>query len=94
MPALQGDKGMSHHMREHVYRVRAEWDSEAKVWYISDTDVPGLVAEAENPEKLLELLSTLIPELVALNGEGDGGAGEIPYSVMLDHLSAQRLVEA
>ncbi len=76
-------------MPEHVYFVKAEWDEEAEVWYVSQTDVPGLVAEADTPEELLKLLSTLIPEVMELNG---GGADpNVPYSVMLDHLRAQRV---
>jgi hypothetical protein len=32
--------------------VRAAWDSEAKVWYVQDRNVPGLHIEAETREKL------------------------------------------
>jgi len=51
--------------------------------------MPGLVAEADTPEDLLKLLSTLIPEIMDLNG--NGGDPDVPYSVMLDHLRAQRV---
>lgn len=47
--------------------VAATWDSEAKVWVAESEDVPGLAAEAESPENLLEKLKTLIPELLELN---------------------------
>ena len=80
---------MDQHVRERVYFVKAEWDEEAEVWYVSSTDVPGLAAEAETPEALLALLDTLIPELIELNGDGDDPS--IPYSVMLDHLRARRI---
>jgi predicted RNase H-like HicB family nuclease len=50
------------------YSVFAAWDSEAKVWYVSDSDVPGLAAEADSVEKLLARLNDLIPELLAENG--------------------------
>lgn len=72
---------------ERVYFVKAEWDDESKVWFVSQTDVPGLVAEAETPTKLLSLLDTLIPELLEANGRD--GIAEVPYSVMLDHLRAK-----
>ena len=74
---------------ERTYFVKAEWDDEAKVWYVSQTDVPGLAVEAESPPALLDLLQTIIPELFALNGvAGDG----IPYSVIFDHLTTARAV--
>ena len=73
--------------RERIFFVKAEWDEEAGVWYTSQTDVPGLVAEAETPAELVRLLNVLIPELMELNG-ADGN--EFPYSLMLDHLVADR----
>lgn len=80
---------MGQHMPERVYFVRAEFDSEAEVWYVSQTDVPGLAVEAGTPEELLALLDTLIPEMIESNG--DDGSSYIPYSVMLDHLRAERV---
>ena len=47
--------------------VAATWDPEAKVWVAESEDVPGLVAEADSPESLLEKLKTRIPELLELN---------------------------
>lgn len=52
-------------MREFV--VVAEWDEEARVWVATSEDVPGLVAEAENRELLLERLRELVPEMLELN---------------------------
>jgi len=81
---------MGENASTHVYFVKAEWDDEASVWFVSQSDVPGLAAEADSPEELLALLETLVPEMVELNG--DGSAGEtIPYSVTLDHLTAERV---
>jgi predicted RNase H-like HicB family nuclease len=51
-----------------VYEVRAQWDSEAGVWVAESEDVPGLVAEADSPNVLVQKLRTLIPELLELNG--------------------------
>lgn len=50
-----------------VFHVTAAFDSEANVWYVSDTDVPGLVTEAETYEALLRKCSAMIPELLRLN---------------------------
>lgn len=50
------------------YYVRAAWDPEASVFYVEDTNVPGLATEAENPTALSEKLTELIPELLEANG--------------------------
>ena len=49
------------------FRIRAQWDDEAKVWYIAESDLPGLAAEGDTLEELREKLGTLIPELAQLN---------------------------
>ena len=53
---------------EGVYEVVAQWDKDAGVWVAESADVPGLVAEADSPNKLSEKLRILIPELLELNG--------------------------
>ena len=50
------------------YGIYAQWDSEAGVWVAESEDVPGLVAEADSPNVLVQKLRTLIPELLELNG--------------------------
>lgn len=52
-------------MRDRV--VVADWDNEARVWVATSDDIPGLVAEAESRELLLERLRELVPELLELN---------------------------
>ncbi len=47
--------------------VQAFWDTEAEVWVATSDDVPGLVTEAEDSEKLIEKLRVLIPELLEAN---------------------------
>ena len=54
--------------RHGIYEIRAQWDSEAGVWVAESDDVPGLVAEADSPNVLIQKLRTLIPELLELNG--------------------------
>ena len=51
-----------------VYEILAQWDGEAGVWVAESEDVPGLVAEADSPNVLVQKLKTLIPELLELNG--------------------------
>jgi predicted RNase H-like HicB family nuclease len=57
-----------------VYEVLAQWDTEAGVWVAESEDVPGLVAEADSPNVLVQKLSTLIPELLELNGVPNDGS--------------------
>ncbi len=77
-------------MPERVYYVKAEWDEEAEVWYVSQSDVPGLAAEAATPQEMIDLVGELVPELLELNGPDD--QAEVPYSLMFDHLKAHRAV--
>ena len=36
---------------DHTYFATISWDEDAGVWYISDTDFPGLVAEADSQRR-------------------------------------------
>ena len=51
----------------HAYRATLSRDDEAGVWYVSDTNVPGLATEAQTPPQLLAKLRHLVPELLQLN---------------------------
>jgi predicted RNase H-like HicB family nuclease len=51
-----------------TYEVEARWDSEAGVWVAESNDIPGLVAEAESVNALVEKIRVLVPELFELNG--------------------------
>ncbi len=53
--------------------VEARWDSEAGVWVAESDDVPGLVAEAESMNALVEKVRVLVPELLELNGALEPG---------------------
>jgi hypothetical protein len=48
------------------FHVKAIWDAEASVW-ISETDIPGLVIEAETLAEFQDLMETLAPEMLAEN---------------------------
>ena len=52
---------------QKAYSAAIRWDEEAGVWYVSETDFPGLVAEAETQQELLHKIRRLIPELSAAN---------------------------
>jgi hypothetical protein len=51
---------------ERTYHVKAIWDAEASVW-ISETDIPGLVIEADTLGEFQELMEVLGPEMLAEN---------------------------
>ena len=55
--------------------VRAEWDSEASVWYVAETTLPGLNAEADTVEQLVEILPGMIQDLLEEGGEWSDSAG-------------------
>lgn len=44
--------------------VRVAWDEEAKVWYVEDSDIPGLAAEAETLEELRRKVPVIIQDLL------------------------------
>lgn len=48
-------------------RVSAAYDDEAGVWYVADSEVPGLSCEAEIADGLLAKLARIVPELIELN---------------------------
>lgn len=77
-------------MSERVYYVKAEWDADAGVWSVTQSDVPGLAAEAPSPQALIELLNTLVPEMLSLNSPDSDP--DVPYSVMFDHIRTGRAV--
>jgi len=54
-------------MHKH-YSVRAEWDADAGVWFVTSSDIPGLVTEAETIDALAAKVEALVPELLEANG--------------------------
>ena len=80
-------------MPERGFFAKAEWDGEAGVWYVAESDLPGLVAEAETPTALMAKLRVLVPELVELNRHlldwqpGD----EVPIHFIADQTERIRL---
>ncbi|TWB63697.1 DUF1902 domain-containing protein [Nitrospirillum viridazoti] len=54
-------------MQQKIFRVFAAWDMDAQVWAVTDSDVPGLAAEADTVEGLEAKLRELVPELLELN---------------------------
>ena len=53
------------------YRVQADWDPEARVW-VSTSNIPGLVVEADTLPEFVELVQALAPDLLADNADVHG----------------------
>ena len=73
-----------------VFRVYARLDADAQVWYVHQSDVPGLHAEAETLDELLAELLTLVPELINANGQSIDGGNQNQRQVPIDLIAQQR----
>lgn len=61
-----------HH--EVILKVQFAYDPEAKVWYVAESDVPGLVTEAASVPELIARVEAIAPELLELNAHHLPGA--------------------
>ncbi|MDS4020874.1 MAG: DUF1902 domain-containing protein [Candidatus Competibacter sp.] len=67
------------------YEIHAEWDTEAGVWIATSEDVPGLCAQADTFDDLVDIVTGLVPDLLALN--------HIPALLAVPiHITAERTV--
>lgn len=64
------------------FYVHAEWDQEAKVWFVADSDVPGLATEATSLDTLVEKLKVMIPEMLELNGVIQSDHSRVPFDLL------------
>jgi hypothetical protein len=79
-----------------TYYVEALWDTEAGV-FISKTNVPGLVVEAETLDEFMDIARELAPELLHANASpkrvtkkrGDSARARVQYQ-FTDELDLQR----
>ncbi len=75
-------------MRTIELKIHAIRDSEAGVWYVDESDVPGLATEAETLEALAVKLKVMIPELLELNGIPSADS-DVPLELLIQ--SEQRI---
>jgi len=62
------------------YSVKCDWDADARVRFVSETNVPGLATESATVEAMTKKLRTLIPALLAMNvGESEV---EVPVELL------------
>lgn len=52
---------------ERKYTVHAEWDDEAGVWVVDESDIPGLNVESETFEGFVEIVQEAAPFLLNLD---------------------------
>jgi hypothetical protein len=81
-----------------LFVVEAALDKDAGVWYVVDSNVPGLITEAASFDALCDKVLALTPELLTLNGwtdEDEGGLpAEIPIQIIAHRSSKIRLAAA
>lgn len=80
-------------LRPKEFKVRVAWDSEAEVWYVCDSDVPGLSTEATSIDSLIAKLQVMVPELLVLNGivkAHDHEPPMVPYELMIKQFQTAR----
>ena len=76
------------------YFAAISWDEEAGVWHVSETDFPGLVAEAETQQQLVQKVRDLVPDLCDANQHlvrQDHARGEVAIQLTLKQLETIKL---
>ncbi len=52
-----------------IWNVHANYDSEARVWYAIDGDIPGLAVDAETLEALEIKVGNMLDDLLEIHAE-------------------------
>ena len=83
-------------MEQETYFAAVSWDEEAGVWYVSETNFPGLVAEAGTQQELIRKIHRLVPELYEANRHlmNMEFRKDIPIQVTAKRLETIRLATA
>jgi len=63
-------------MKRHAI-VRAAWDGDAGVWYVEESDIPGLATESATLDGLRQRIRDIIPDLLE-----DGS--DVPEAIEVD----------
>ena len=71
-----------------TYNISCTWDAEAEVWCVTSDDVPGLVAESDSLDTLIEDVKQLTPELLELNR---GMRGPVEISLVVTSRLEERI---
>ena len=66
------------------YQFTVDFDSEAEVWFVRETTLPGLRTEASSLDNLVAKLRIMVPDLLAaIRDSGEASDAEIPFDVIL-----------
>jgi len=79
------------------YSATISRDAEAGVWYVSETDFPGLVAEADTQQGLVQKIRSLVLDLCDANEHlmrRDRARGEVVIQLSVQQLETIKLAEA
>ena len=71
--------------------VKAAYDAEARVWFVEDSDLHGLNAEAATLEALVDKLPNVVADLLEANGFDAAGAREVPIELIAHARTRVRL---
>lgn len=74
--------------------VKAAFDPEAGVWFVEDSDLYGLNAEAESLEALVEKLPIIAADLLLANGMDAQSVEDIPIELVAHARTRIRLGKA
>ena len=74
-------------------KVEAAYDHDAGVWFVQESDLPGLSAEAATFEQLCDRLPGMIRDLVEENGWDDGHEENECHTVPIE-IIAHKFLEA
>lgn len=72
------------------FLVSVRHDEKEGVWYVHSSDIPGLNAEAESLDGLIEIVSDLAPDLVMSNVDMPEPGGSADISLCVQHLVTAR----
>ena len=71
-----------------VINVHVAFDEEARVWYVTKSDIHGLRVEAPKFEEMIERVQSALLDL--LEDDGEDGCCEVPVEVIAHHHASLR----
>lgn len=83
--------GAARHM---PFTVTVRHDEAAHIWYVHESDVPGLHAEAATLDELVGVIEALSPDLIAANLPSDETGDRPDIPVCVQHLVSAKRVRA
>lgn len=74
--------------------VHIAYDEEAGVWYVAESDIPGLALEADNPQHLMDRVAACAPRLLELNQKQQSAKSTKPSLAWKPVFDSPLLVDA